>query len=333
VDIEEDPIPVENLQLTRLTPAITPGQSTTMMNLVDDQGQAIPMNGQNVEVIVESRAFGGDWQEVEGLTIDWNSPPMLDVMLVADNSGSQINEALETQEALYHFTHVLTARVHPDRVGLVRVSTESVLWQEPTHLKDEMYEHIDELFVTNGWTALYDGIRLANDVLEETYTGPVGEFDPENPEYAGLGQCFSGRMPAIVAFTNGRENNSADQHETVYEGDGIDTTLEQLLDLEIGGLPTIVHTVGVGPNIDVDELTLIADSNDGKYKKIQNFGALVGALHGKAAQLKNLTPLCFEPAECHHSEVRVTVNYSQQGQDMSHTTHLDIDPTCAEPSP
>jgi hypothetical protein len=331
VDIVEDPVPVERLSVTRLTPSPIAGQQTTMLSVVDDNGNPVPMNNNTTQVYVDTRAPGGEWEEVSSATVDFNSPPMLDVVIVADNSGSQIEEALEVQEAIEHFTHVLTSRVHPDRVGLVRVSTESSLWQAPTQYEDEMYEVIDDLFVANGWTALYDGIRLANEVLFEAATGPVSEFDPENPAFAGLSQCYSGRLPAIVAFTNGRENNSSDEHDTVYEGDGIDTTLDMLLEMDVGGLPTVVHTVGVGPNIDQDELTIIADANDGKYKKIQNFGALVGALHGAAAQLKALVPICFEPVECYHNEVRVTVEYSQMGQDMVQETFLDLEPTCEAP--
>src|SRR5690606_14123779 len=112
----------------------------------------------------------------------------------------------------------------PDRIGLVRVSTEARVLQSLTGDREDIQEAVDSLFVTNGWTALWDGFRMANNELHE---GQLLELEDGS-------SCFSGAYAVIVAMTDGMENNSAGQKNTKYPSDGIDTYFEDLLDLRAG---------------------------------------------------------------------------------------------------
>ena len=64
--------------------------------------------------------------------------------------------------------------------------------------------------------------------------------------------------------TDGHENNSADEHDTSLEGDGVDATLEQLMELQVHGTPTPVHIVGIGDELDRPTLELLANANGGQ---------------------------------------------------------------------
>ena len=55
-------------------------------------------------------------------------------------------------------------------MGLVRVSTNATVLSELTTDETDLEDSISGMFVNEGWTALWDGIRLGNDVLQ---TGAV----------------------------------------------------------------------------------------------------------------------------------------------------------------
>ncbi len=276
---------------------------TAGLSMTDGHGKPIVFKQGHTEVFVETRTQGGDWKQARDVEIDFNSPPLVDVMIVADNSGSLEEHLGKMQTAIRHFSHVMLTRAHPDRVGLVRVSTEASILSPLVESDRDLAPAIDEMFINRGWTALWDGIRLAGEVLE----GQRLERSQER-------NCFAGSYASVVVFTDGADNNSADEHETSYEGDGIDTTLGDLSQLQVGGLPTPVHTVAVGSEADEGSLIELSDATGGHHTSIQTYGQLVGALRQNAAKLEAVTPLCFQPASCDDDQARLTVSIEKKGK-------------------
>lgn len=271
------------------------------------------------DVTVETRYADGEWEAAADVALDCEEPPLVDAYLVADNSGSEEDYLEDIVDALQGFAHRMLARNHDDRLGLVRVSTEASVVQDLTSDEDTFDAATEELFITNGWTALWDGMRLANDRLDATTV----EADADD----GTVTCYSGAYPTVIAFTDGQDNNSADEHETHYAGDGIDTTVDHLQALTAGGVATIVHTVGVGDDIDSDELESLADATGGSYRRIASYGGLDGALHAAAAQISTQVPMCFVPAACDHEEVRIEVVVHDH-EDETMTVTASLPNTC-----
>jgi len=149
-------------------------------------------------------------------------------------------------------------------------------------------------------------------------------LDDGSVEVVDDDMCVDTAFPAIVAFTDGRENNSADEHETAYEGDGIDTTFEDLLELEIHTVPTPIYTVGVGDDVDEAALRELATTSGGKYFKLRSYGGLEGALSSAASTLTGLIPICFTVPDCSHTEGQVTVEMKVKGEykEVSYTFDL-----------
>lgn len=272
-----------------------PGRYGGTLSIVDESGTPIAKTTNNVTV--ETRAGDGPWRPASNVSLG-NGPPLLDVMLVADNSGSTRDELSEVKDALHHMTQVILTRTPPDRVGLIRVSTVATVLAQPTTEASPIDTAIDGMFVTNGWTALWDGVRLGRDTLAATQT-----------EQSPTGECYPARAPSILVYTDGQENNSADEHMTSYsdESDGIDTTFDDLTQLAVDGTPVAIYTVAIGSDADRTGLAALADATGGRHVDIANDGGLLGALHGAAAQLSDLVPFCFTPVDCADSEARITV--------------------------
>lgn len=283
---------------------------------VTEGGEAAKPAPGNLQAAVETRAGNGAWKTATDVTLE-DAPPLIDLMIVADNSASAEGTLPAVQEAVRHLSHVLLARAQDDRVGLVRVSTVASLVQAPSTDAGDLDAAADDLFITNGWTALWDGVRLANDTLEATRVSA-----------GGGAVCFAGAAPSILLFTDGRENNSADQQDSRYEGDGVDTTLDDLLALSAGGVATAIYTVGIGDEVDADALATLAAATGGQHRTLGNHQGLVGALHAAAAELDQLVPLCFTPAACGDDQARITIDVKVQGQWQTHVLDVAIPPGC-----
>ncbi|RME22446.1 MAG: VWA domain-containing protein [Deltaproteobacteria bacterium] len=196
------------------------------------------------------------------------------------------------------FGEAVLGRGLGDRVGLVRVSTQSEIVLPLTDDPDAWSAAVDGLTIANGWTALWDGVRLGNEVLEAGATAAAG---------TGLEVCLSQARRSVVVFTDGQENNSADEHATSYPGDGIDTTLDDLEQLHVLGIPTPVWTVGIGDGVDEDALAELAARTGGAYTAIDGYAELASTLTATAEGLSDEIPVCFEAASCDHTEGLVLV--------------------------
>ncbi len=265
---------------------------------------------------VETRGPGGVWQEVPDVTVSQNGPRLIDTVVVADNSGSEDGFLEDIGPAVDSFAHRILARAHDDRVGLVRVSTGASVLSELTAEESDIQSAVDEMFVANGWTALWDGVRMADEVLER---GAQSVVDAEN--------CIDTASRSIVLFTDGADNNSADEENSRYS-DGIDSTMADAMSVSVNGISTPVHVVEVGDDIAVQDLLDVSSATGGLYRNIQTYGALVGVLHSAADRIENGVPMCFAPASCDHSEARVTIDFPDG---TALVREFAIPSTCAAP--
>lgn len=286
------------------------------LSVTTPDGEPVMLDEEAVELVIETRGPGGSWQSATDVALDFNGPSQLDVVLVADNSGSEAETLEIMRESLRDFARQLNTRAHRDRVGLVRVSTEARELSPLTEDLDAFGASLDSLFVTNGWTALWDGLRLANEVLA---AGALGAVKGPQAEV-----CMGRTYRAVVGFTDGRDNNSADQHVTRYAGDGIDTTVADLRQMDVLGIQTPLHLVGVGPKVDAGELTSLAESTRGHYVGIDKFRSLHGKLMSAAARLEGQLPVCFVPADCSDTEARLDVTVTLDNQVTTTTLELPL---------
>ncbi len=238
----------------------------------------------------------GAWHEA--VVTSTGGEDRLEVALVADNSGSEEGYLDPMQAGVDAFGEAVLGRGLGDRVGLVRVTTQSEVVLPLTDDLDTWSAAVDGLFIGNGWTALWDGVRLGNEVLDAGATATAG---------AGLEVCLSQARRSVVVFTDGQENNSADEHATSYPGDGIDTTLADLESLQVLGVPTPVFPIGIGNGVDEDALSELADTTGGTYAAIDGYADLAATLTATAEDLGDEIPVCFEAVSCEHTEGLVLV--------------------------
>jgi hypothetical protein len=188
--------------------------------------------------------------------------------LAVDNSGSEQGKLDWLQQA----TRNILETIEPmgGRASLVRVSTNANVRRGLTNDFVTLDNDVEELFINRGWTALYDGIRMANDTIGEAYSesAPPPDLDTF---------CTNDRKIGVVVFTDAKENNSADEHlpEEVppnypYLGDGIDTTFDDLKELKVNNVPTPIYTVGLGHEVDHEALEELAAATGGRHHRVED---------------------------------------------------------------
>lgn len=164
---------------------------------------------------------------------------LANVFLVVDTSGSMRGEKLAAaQQALQTFLgQIVNDR---ERVGMLEFSDQVnhvVDLDELANNRDDLQFDIDNL-QAGGNTALLDAVRTA-------YRRMQREGDPE-------------RINAIVAMTDGRENQSS-------------VSLNQLVD-EIAqgnasGVPVIVFSIAYGDDADYEVLSALAEASGGQVRE------------------------------------------------------------------
>ena len=188
-----------------------------------------------------------------------------DVAVVVDNSGSEHGKL----DALKAGAGQLIERVVSTggRASLVRVSTNSSIKAPLTSDGPALAAAVDALFIRRGWTSLWDGIRMGNETLG-------GDLEPVPASVGDIRQfCGASRKLAIVAFTDGHDNNSADENADSYDyadypGDGLATTLDDLLKLRVDHITTPIYTIGLGHDIDEVGLAALANASGGRYRRL-----------------------------------------------------------------
>jgi hypothetical protein len=234
--------------------------------LATEDGKAIPCDQGEVEISVAiSDDEDGPFKDVSpsDLTVTCTDEARPDFGLTVDNSGSEKGRLDWLQVALRNV--LSTIEPMGGRASLVRVSTNAEVRRELTDDLSTLDDDIGELTVANGWTALYDGIRMANDTLGDGY------MTTSEPDDVGS-FCASGRKTGVVVFTDAQENNSSDQElvNDEYPGDGIDTTLGALKELKVNGVPTPIYTVGLGWDVDHEALEELAEETGGRHHRVDD---------------------------------------------------------------
>lgn len=186
-----------------------------------------------------------------------------DFALVVDNSGSEEGFLAELKHSARDVIH----RLLPlgGRASLVRVSTEASVISEVTADRSDLEHGLNGMRVSNGWTALYDGIRMGNETLGRAAMAAHTNVFSERNAF-----CATSQKLGIVAITDGGENNSAGQRlaDDSYPGDGVHTTLDDLKQLRVAGVTTPIYTIGLGDDVDHTGLEALALHTGGRHMRI-----------------------------------------------------------------
>ena len=276
--------------------------------LATAQGQAIACEDGEVDVRVSvSPSKDGPFEEASDIDVRVRCTRSegADMAIVVDNSGSEEGYLPWLQEAAHLMVDALIPR--QGRASLVRVSTDSQTLQPLTDDAEALRGTIDELYIRNGWTALFDGIRMGNETLaslesSQTESDDMGDF------------CSTDRKLGIVVFTDGRENNSAHQslRSDEYPGDGLDTTLEDLYKLQVNDVVTPIYTVGLGENVDRAGLADLATATGGRHHQIASETDLPAVFQTISEYASASHKLCTElpPDLCGDMYVKVDYSWS-----------------------
>ena len=227
-----------------------------------------------------------------------------DVAIVVDNSGSENGSLSLIQDASETLAHsVMDAG---GRVSLTRVSTNASVQAELGRDREKFDAALADLSVANGWTALYDGVRMANETL-----GGGQRRDPRKDRYPDAAAfCEATEKLAIVAVTDGGDNNSAGEKLRSEGDDGLDTTLEDLHKLNVLGVTTPIYAVGIGNRVEHEKLSELAAHMGGKYVPVdsaRDVPAVFAALSEYAEQSHKVCATLPQPA-C--GEIQLDVSFT-----------------------
>lgn len=266
---------------------------------------------------------------LQDLAIRCNESRTADVAIVADNSRSALDYLPQIQDGAHRLADsVLGAG---GRVSVVRVETEAHTLIPLSDNAEDIHAAIDTMEVTRGWSALYDGFRMANETLGGTITRPL-----EADRYDSVDTfCDNSRTTAIVAFTDGDDNNSAGESQSEqsliwYPGDGIHTTFEDVLDLRVDDITTPFYTIGLGYYVRDGLMSELANRTGGRFLDIPNPDAISDALAGITEYTDSTHQVCAAlPAqECGWYTVRVDTKWSDSGETVQRTTEHEVHLPC-----
>lgn len=249
------------------------------------------------------------------------SPP--DLSVVIDNSGSQ--ESLEDPTRDGASRLVQGVLDLGGRAALVRVSTFAAVLADLTADREALDDALPDLVVNGGWTALYDGMRMANERLGRS----LARVAP--PAWDSLEAFCDDYTPrAIVAFTNGEDNNSAEQRLTGDATDGYDTTWDDVAGLHIDGVRTPIHVIGVGPRVDESGLRGLSEGSGGRAVIAPDTTAVPDAFDLVTSWLDASAHVCAEiPTRgCGPALVDVAWTWQTDTGTLTGTVRRDLHITC-----
>ncbi len=300
--------------------------------LTDEDGNPIDCTVGDLDVQVSIAASGSNSftdLPLQDLAIRCNETRTADVAIVADNSRSALEYLPQIQDGAHRLADaVLDAG---GRVSVVRVETEAHKLIALSDNADTVHDAIDSFEVTRGWSALYDGFRMANETLGGTITNPLDATVYDSVDAF----CDNSRTTAIVAFSDGDDNNSAGQSQTEqsliwYPGDGIDTTFTDVLDLRVDDITTPFYTVGLGYYIDDDKMSELALRTGGRFLDVPTPDAISDALASITEYTDSTHQVCaaLPTQECGTFTVRVDTTWSDGGQTVERTTEHEVHLPC-----
>ena len=183
-----------------------------------------------------------DQCEVETTTS--SSSQKLDLVFILDSSGSVGSDDFQSMlRSIETIVSSETLRIGPDdtRVAIIRFSTDANLLFNLSRYSDldSLIQGISEVNFIGGGTNTQSALRL---LRESAANGDLGLRDSTSA------------VPIAIVITDGRSGLPAQEAELLHTSTNFD-----------------VFAVGVGSNIDVQELMLIAGS-DGFVIQIDSFG-------------------------------------------------------------
>ncbi len=316
--------PQETLQPQRVRVGVSAQQGSFLSFhlLATDGSAAIPCDEGSIEAAIRYRRPGADWADLPQGTVTARCTEAAngDVALVLDNSGSESGYVPSVQAGAQ--TMVDGVLGQGGQASLVRVSTNSEVLSPVTDDAAALTAAIDGLASTNGWTALYDGVRMGN----ETLGGAV-----QDRQVAGIWPdldtfCSAQEPLGIVAFTDGRENNSAEQQDydkDRYPGDGLDTRLTDLYNLRVMGVTTPIYTVGLGDEPDHAALAELASVTGGRHVRVDEPSQVEGVFADFTDYFSSTSQVCaaMPSAACGTLEVELNWTWTR-GEEVVTGTEL-----------
>ncbi len=286
------------------------GEALIGMDVLVTDGDGHPLScvdgAVTMTVEISRNGLDGPWVLVDQSTQVSTCVPSGngDLALVVDNSGSQEGDLPVIQEGARRVVNRIVG--DGGRMSLTRVSTNAEKKSELVSEGTALDGAIDELFINKGWTSLWDGVRMGNETLGAAQGDGIDLVtQPNAAEF-----CTTARKQGIVLFTDGAENNSKNQHLMTdsYPGDGIDTTLDDLLALRVGGSRTPVYAIGLGDNIDAPALSKLATSTGGRFLALDDIEDVDDMLDTVSQYFGSTHRVCTAvPSHlCGDLEVRVT---------------------------
>lgn len=305
------------LQRTRAGYATSGSFVSSHLLLRDASGAPIGCDDGTLTVTMSYSTDGasGPWTEVEeDLVVSCPDGPSGELALVLDNSGST-SEVIGMLEgaSLSLANEVLSAG---GEASLTRVSTnasiEHPLTDDQSAIAGAIVDSLRD--DSNGWTALYDGVRMGN----ETFDGAGVHLDGSIAWDDLSDFCGQSDRLGIVVFTDGHENNSADEQDydhEAYPGDGFDTTLDDLKSLHVAGQTTPIYTIGLGDEPDHATLTDLANSTGASHHAISEASEILTVFEELGEYMGSTHQVCGQLPEavCGTSHVKLTWSLQDDG--------------------
>lgn len=298
------------LQRTRSGYSTSGSMVSTHLLLRDTAGEAIacgPNTDLSVTVQVSQDGPNGPWvSATNDIQVRCSESPSGDLAMVLDNSGS----TAEVVQTLRDSSSSLMSDVigADGRASLVRVSTNASVLHDLTDDEASLDASIQSGLIdgSNGWTALWDGVRMGN----ETFGGAAVDRDGAVTWTDLDSFCGASDRLGIVVFTDGNENNSADEQDydhDSYPGDGYDTNLDDLKGLHVAGQSTPIYTVGLGDDVDHATLTDLATSTGGAHTPITDASEIGPVFDQIGSWMSSTHQVCASLPEtvCGGSHVKV----------------------------
>ncbi len=296
--------------------------------VTDTGGAAVPCGVGDVQFTVEVSRNGveGPYQVIDSARVyrACSSPNQGQLALAFDNSQSLENELDTIKAAALRVSDTVIER--GGQVSLTRISTNANVLSPLSRERDSVQTAIDGMFTSNGWSAIYDGVRMAHQTLG------LAESDAKVDSFGDASAfCDLGRARGIVVFTDGAENNSSHQQHwsEEYPGDGIDTSLEDLMQLNIAATTTPIYTVGLGPKADHAALSSLANATGGRHVAMEDPGAIEDVLSMLAEYGESTHRICTELPDhvCGSLDVRIHHQFNDGNDNLiegSTIRHLEL---------
>lgn len=293
----------------------------------NQNGQALDCDDENEQVFLDIMNDDGVYERVnsDSVQLKCNKQGQGQVAMVIDNTGSVKDIITQIKSGANSILDQVI--LGEGSASITRVSTNSKICTEVISDATKLRSTVEEqLFAGNGWTALYDGIRMGN----ETLIRSNANFDTKTSSVCG-------NMPnrGIVVFTDGNENNSSDEKSYSYDrsrfpGDYIDTSLDDLLAMDVNGIKVPVYTIGMGTDVDHETLESLASKSGGRHFKVENGQEVEVAFELISKYFNAAASVCanVSKAMCGTRHIKITRENKSSGSGSSETTTYTANIPC-----